>query len=104
MNECKPLLYGRRATAAPTPLTDLLKQELYVEEYDSIVWDKTRNMCAKEDLYYPHPKLQDALWRGLSDVARHVIGRHLAQELRVQDALGDVMGAMYGAVRCGGKP
>ena len=52
-----------------------LKQELYVEDYDTIVWDKTRNMCAKEDLYYPHPKLQDALWWGLSDVARHVIGR-----------------------------
>ena len=45
--------------------TSALKKELFVEEdWAAIDWDKTRNTCAKEDLYYPHPKLQDALWRG----------------------------------------
>ena len=59
-------LYGRRATAATTPLTQALRKELFVEEYDGIDWDKTRNACAKEDLYYPHPMLQDVLWWGLT--------------------------------------
>jgi cycloartenol synthase len=41
-------LYGTRATAQPTELTELLKQELYIDDYDCIDWDKTRNACAEE--------------------------------------------------------
>ena len=59
-------VYGRRGTAKPTELTAALKEELYCEEYDSIDWDKARNLCAPEDLYYPHPLLQDVLWWALS--------------------------------------
>ena len=29
-------------------------------------WDTCLDRCAKEDLYYPHPALQDMLWWGLS--------------------------------------
>lgn len=51
-------VWGVRGTAKRTPLTDALRQELYVAPYDSIDWDAARNQCAKPDLYYPHPKLQ----------------------------------------------
>ena len=61
-------LYGKRATGPRTALTDALRRELYVQPYESIVWDETRNACAKEDLYYPHPKLQDMLWWALTKV------------------------------------
>lgn len=29
--------------------------------YDGIDWNKARNLCAKEDLYYPHPFIQVVL-------------------------------------------
>jgi hypothetical protein len=51
-------VWGVRGTAKRTPLTDALRQELYVAPYDSIDWDAARNQCAKPDLYYPHPRLQ----------------------------------------------
>ena len=28
----------------------------------NVVCRLRRNMCAKEDLYYPHPLIQDVLW------------------------------------------
>jgi hypothetical protein len=36
--------------------------ELYPMPYASIDWNAARNLIAKEDLYYPHPLIQDALW------------------------------------------
>ena len=66
-------LYGTRATAQPTELTELLKQELYIDDYDCIDWDKTRNACAEEDLYYPHPWIQDLIWSGLSKVEQTLV-------------------------------
>ena len=66
-------LYGTRATGQPTELTELLKQELYIDDYDSIDWDKTRNACAEEDLYYPHPWIQDLIWSGLSKVEQTLV-------------------------------
>ncbi|KAI7837939.1 hypothetical protein COHA_008245 [Chlorella ohadii] len=58
-------VYGRRGTCRPSALTEALRQELYPMPYDSIDWNKARNMCAKEDLYYPHPLIQDVLWWSL---------------------------------------
>lgn len=55
-------VYGKRGTAKPCDLTDQIKQELYTENYDEIDWNAARNLCAKEDLYYPHPLVQDVLW------------------------------------------
>ncbi len=57
-------VWGVRGTAKCTPLTDALRQELYVAPYDSIDWDAARNQCAKPDLYYPHPKLQVWMYPG----------------------------------------
>ncbi|CAI0553272.1 unnamed protein product [Linum tenue] len=61
-------LYGKRFVGKTTPLVLSLRQELYVLPYPSIHWGLTRNLCAKEDLYYPHPFLQDLLWAGLDKV------------------------------------
>ena len=75
-------LYGKRATGAATPLTEALKKELYVGDYDGVDWDKTRNACAKEDLYYPHPKLQDILWWGLTKVETFLLKTWPGRALR----------------------
>ncbi|KAI9156974.1 hypothetical protein LWI28_014949 [Acer negundo] len=59
-------LYGKRFVAPITPLIQQLRQELYNEPYDQINWRKTRHLCAEEDLYYPHPWIQDLIWDGLN--------------------------------------
>ena len=70
-------VYGRRGTAAPSALTEALKQELYPLPYDSIDWDGSRNLCAKEDLYYPHPLIQDMVWWALTKTERFLLGSRL---------------------------
>jgi len=55
-------LYAKRATGPITPLVMSLREELFPTPYDAVDWDKARNTCAKEDLYYPHPMVQDVLW------------------------------------------
>ncbi|KAA8520999.1 hypothetical protein F0562_011672 [Nyssa sinensis] len=55
-------LYGKRFVG---PITDLileLREELHIQPYHEINWRKVRHLCAKEDLYYPHPLIQDLLW------------------------------------------
>ncbi|CDP17718.1 unnamed protein product [Coffea canephora] len=38
------------------------ENELYVQPYHQADWNNTRNTIAKEDLYFPHPLVQDMLW------------------------------------------
>ncbi|KDD76456.1 hypothetical protein H632_c219p0 [Helicosporidium sp. ATCC 50920] len=70
-------LYGRRVTGENTPLVQALRQELYPVPYDSVDWDKARNTVATEDLYYPHPLLQDVLWWTLSRAEPFLLGSRL---------------------------
>lgn len=71
-------LYGIRATATPCALTAQLKKELYAENsYDDIDWNSARNACAAEDLYYPHPWIQDALWGALMKLEPFLLGSRL---------------------------
>jgi len=60
-------VYGRRATCRQTPLTLALRSELYPPStpYCSVDWNAARSAIASEDLYYPHPLVQDALWWSL---------------------------------------
>ncbi|CAI9105313.1 OLC1v1004210C1 [Oldenlandia corymbosa var. corymbosa] len=58
-------LYGKRFVGPITPLILQLRQELYAEPYEQVNWTKVRHVCAKEDLYYPHPWVQDFLWDSL---------------------------------------
>ncbi|KAE8038275.1 hypothetical protein FH972_010800 [Carpinus fangiana] len=48
-----------------TPLILQLREELYTQPYNEVNWKKVRHLCAKEDLYYPHPLIQDLLWDSL---------------------------------------
>lgn len=70
-------LYGIRATCKATELTEALKQELYPCPFESINWDAARNLVAKEDLYYPHPWIQDVLWWTLTKVEPLLMGSRL---------------------------
>ncbi|MED6198111.1 Beta-amyrin synthase [Stylosanthes scabra] len=56
-------LYGKRFVGPITPLILQLRHELYNEfPYEKVDWKKARHQCAKEDLYYPHPFIQDLIW------------------------------------------
>uniref|UniRef100_A0A5B7BE97 Terpene cyclase/mutase family member n=1 Tax=Davidia involucrata TaxID=16924 RepID=A0A5B7BE97_DAVIN len=66
-------LYGKRFVGTITGLIKSLRQELYIEPYHQIDWNKARNTCAKEDLYYPHPLVQDMVWGFLHHVAEPVL-------------------------------
>lgn len=54
-------IYARRLSAPLTSFTQSLREELYVESYESINWDKQRNNVAEVDLYTPHSKIMDVL-------------------------------------------
>ncbi|CAN6573734.1 unnamed protein product [Malus baccata var. baccata] len=58
-------LYGKRFVGPITPLILQLREELYAQPYDEINWKGVRHHCAKEDIYYPHPWIQDFLWDSL---------------------------------------
>ncbi|XP_059447364.1 beta-amyrin synthase-like [Corylus avellana] len=58
-------LYGKRFVGTITPLILQLREELYTQPYNDVNWKKVRHLCAKEDLYYPHPLIQDFLWDSL---------------------------------------
>nr|ACO24697.1 beta-amyrin synthase [Gentiana straminea] len=55
-------LYGKRFVCRITPLISELREELHCEPYNQIRWKRYRHVCAKEDLYYPHPLIQDLIW------------------------------------------
>ncbi|XP_055801671.1 beta-amyrin synthase isoform X3 [Solanum dulcamara] len=58
-------LYGKRFVGPITPLILQLRKELYNQPYNEINWKKVRHLCAKEDLYYPHPWVHDLMWDSL---------------------------------------
>ncbi|GAB2289843.1 CRISPR-associated protein 1 [Dionaea muscipula] len=75
-------LYGKRFVGPMTPTVLSLRRELYSTPYHEIDWDHARNECAKEDLYYPHPLLQDVLWAFLHKVVEPVLMLWPAKYLR----------------------
>ncbi|KAJ8445210.1 LOW QUALITY PROTEIN: hypothetical protein Cgig2_024416 [Carnegiea gigantea] len=66
-------LYGKRFVGPLTPLIQSLRKELYIQPYHDINWNNARNTCAKEDLYYPHPMVQDMLWGFLHHFAEPLL-------------------------------
>ncbi|XP_052199211.1 cycloartenol synthase-like isoform X2 [Diospyros lotus] len=61
-------IYGKRFIGPINSTILSLKRELYTLPYHHIDWNQTRNICAKEDLYYPHPAIQDVLWGSLHKI------------------------------------
>ncbi|PWA92682.1 squalene cyclase [Artemisia annua] len=58
-------LYGNRIQGPITQLVISLRKEIHLTPYEDINWNKQRNNCCKDDFYYPHSFLQDALWDSL---------------------------------------
>ncbi|XP_004299757.1 PREDICTED: cycloartenol synthase 2-like isoform X2 [Fragaria vesca subsp. vesca] len=83
-------LYGKRFVGPINGLILSLRRELYTFPYHLTDWDQARNLCAKEDLYYPHPILQDVLWGSLHKVGEPLLMRWPFSKLR-QKALTTVM-------------
>ncbi|EOY32331.1 Beta-Amyrin Synthase isoform 1 [Theobroma cacao] len=68
-------LYGKRFVGPITGLIRQLRQELYNQPYHEINWNAARNTVAKEDLYYPHPLVQDLTWGFLHHVVEPFLTR-----------------------------
>ena len=81
-------IFARRERLKPTPLSAALQEEMYSSPYASQDWDKARNLCAKPDLYYPHPMVQVGPAAGSALVRTEVQSGHeecemLGQKLSV---------------------
>ncbi|XP_019264151.1 PREDICTED: cycloartenol Synthase-like isoform X2 [Nicotiana attenuata] len=83
-------LYGKRFVGPITPTVLSLRKELFTVPYHEIDWNKARNECAKEDLYYPHPLVQDILWASLHKVVEPILMHWPGKRLR-EKALRTVM-------------
>ncbi|KAJ8471616.1 hypothetical protein OPV22_025959 [Ensete ventricosum] len=66
-------IYGKRFVGPITPTVVSLRTELYNIPYEQIDWNRARNECAKEDLYYPHPLIQDILWASLHKIVEPIL-------------------------------
>ncbi|KAK7379932.1 hypothetical protein VNO78_32189 [Psophocarpus tetragonolobus] len=75
-------LYGKRFVGPITPTVLSLRKELYTVPYHDIDWDQSRNLCAKEDLYYPHPLVQDILWASLHKFLEPILMHWPGKKLR----------------------
>ncbi|KAJ9693196.1 hypothetical protein PVL29_012091 [Vitis rotundifolia] len=83
-------IYGKRFVGPITPTIISLRKELYIVPYQEVDWNQARNQCAKEDLYYPHPLVQDILWASLHKVIEPILGHWPGNKLR-EKALCTVM-------------
>ncbi|KAA8535868.1 hypothetical protein F0562_030812 [Nyssa sinensis] len=83
-------LYGKRFVGPINATILSLRRELYAYPYHHIDWNQARNLCAKEDLYYPHPMIQDILWGCLHKVGEPLLMQWPFSRLR-QKALSMVM-------------
>lgn len=75
-------LYGKRFVGPITPTVLSLRKELYTVPYHEIDWNQARNLCAKEDLYYPHPAVQDLLWATLHKAVEPILLNWPGKKLR----------------------
>ncbi|XP_050289368.1 beta-amyrin synthase-like isoform X1 [Quercus robur] len=80
-------LYGRRFVGPITPLILQLREELYTQPYSEVNWVKARHQCAKEDIYYPHPLIQDLLWDSLYILTEPILTRWPLNKLVREKAL-----------------
>ncbi|KAJ8766803.1 hypothetical protein K2173_008357 [Erythroxylum novogranatense] len=75
-------LYGKKFVAPINDLILSLRNELYILPYHLVNWDQARNICAKEDLYYPHSLVQGILWGCLDKFVEPLLSRWPLSSLR----------------------
>ncbi|KAL6285248.1 hypothetical protein ACE6H2_009638 [Prunus campanulata] len=80
-------LYGKRFVGPITPLILQLREELYAQPYNEINWKGVRHQCAKEDIYYPHPWIQDIMWDSLYICTEPLLNRWPFNKLIREKAL-----------------
>ncbi|KAL7133801.1 hypothetical protein ABFS83_12G164500 [Erythranthe nasuta] len=83
-------LYGKRFIGPISGVVLSLRKELYNQAYHQIDWNLARNQCSKEDLYFPHPLIQDILWKCLHKFAEPLVMKWPFSKLRNR-ALSTVM-------------
>ncbi|KAK2989995.1 hypothetical protein RJ640_009733 [Escallonia rubra] len=67
--------YGRKFHGPITYLVLELRREMHPIPYEEIDWNKQRHNCCKDDLYYPHTKIQDLLWNTLNYLSEPIMRR-----------------------------
>jgi len=77
-------IYCDRFKAERTRVTDELKGELYVGNYDEIDWIAQRNNCAEVDLYAPHTMIHDVAFSLLSIYEKMPVFRSAAQKIALE--------------------
>nr|Q6BE23.1 RecName: Full=Probable oxidosqualene cyclase [Cucurbita pepo]BAD34646.1 putative oxidosqualene cyclase [Cucurbita pepo] len=75
-------LYGKRFVGPISPIITSLRQELYTSPYHMIDWNLSRSLCAKEDLYTPHSKIQDMLWDSIHKLGEPLLKKWPLSKLR----------------------
>ncbi|KAL1820018.1 hypothetical protein DCAR_0416325 [Daucus carota subsp. sativus] len=83
-------LYGRRFVGPITSTVLALRKEIFNVPYHEIDWNQARNLCAKEDLFYPHPFIQDILWEALNKFVEPLLMYWPGKKLR-EKSLRNVM-------------
>ncbi|KAK1361090.1 Terpene cyclase/mutase family member [Heracleum sosnowskyi] len=75
-------LYGRRFVGPISSTVLALRKEIFNVPYHEIDWNQARNLCAKEDLFYPRPFIQDILWGTLDKVVEPLLMHWPGKKLR----------------------
>ncbi|KAJ8760087.1 hypothetical protein K2173_010943 [Erythroxylum novogranatense] len=80
-------LYGKRFVGPITPLILQLREEIFTQPYETINWKAARHLCAKEDVYYRHSRLQDFIWDALYVFSEPLLTRWPLNKLVREKAL-----------------
>nr|XP_023917386.1 beta-amyrin synthase-like [Quercus suber] len=84
---CYTYIYGKRFVGPITPLIDQLREELYNEPYKEINWKSVHHLCTQEDIYYPHPLIQNLFWDSLYIFTKPLLTRWPFNKLVREKAL-----------------
>ncbi len=75
-------LWGRKFKAEMDPLIASLREELYVQPYESINWPAQRGNIAAVDTFYPHTKTLKTLmasWAPTTTATSHLCGKQASR-------------------------
>uniref|UniRef100_A0ACD5V133 Uncharacterized protein n=1 Tax=Avena sativa TaxID=4498 RepID=A0ACD5V133_AVESA len=75
-------LYGKKFVGPITPTILALREDLYDTPYENINWDKARHSCAKEDLHYPHSRVQNIVFGCLNKFVEPILNCWPVNKLR----------------------
>ncbi|KAK7379933.1 hypothetical protein VNO78_32190 [Psophocarpus tetragonolobus] len=83
-------LYGRRFVGPINTTVLSLRRELYTLPYYLLNWNEAKNLCAKEDLYHPRPRIQNILWKFLDNIGEPLLMHRPCSRIR-EKALNYIM-------------